>query len=271
LARLPDWWRSTLRTRVAEVPGRLGTLLATVLVVLLAAAIAGCGTGNPYPPGSFDRGFYFFEHGKDQQAAEALETFVRSNPTDSLAARAQYLKAMAYMKAKEYPLAAVELRILRQDYPSSELVEDAFFQEGVAYLRQVGRIQRDISEAYAAREHFQQFLLRFPNSSHRKQVQTYLQDISDMIVRKRLGTADVFRHLGQHEAAAIILQVTYEEETDSRLRDRVLLAWAEAAERAGDLDMARRAYGLLVEEHPDSRLVPVARAALARLPAGQES
>ena len=70
------------------------------------------------------------------------------------------------MELEEFPLAAVEFQILRKDYPTSPRVEDAAFEEGIAYFEEVGRIQRDITGAVEAREHFREFARQYPGSRH---------------------------------------------------------------------------------------------------------
>ena len=131
------------------------SLIPGLFVVL--CFLAGCGARNPHPVGSYERGVFYADQGKDVEAVAALDSYIRSNPTDSLAAEAQYLKGLTYMEMGEYPLAGVEFQILRKDYPTSSRVEEALFQEGVAYLNQVGRVERDITGAYEARLQFLKF------------------------------------------------------------------------------------------------------------------
>jgi outer membrane assembly lipoprotein YfiO len=246
----------------------IGTIVLGAVAVLGGLlAGPGCGTGNPYPPGSFDRGAEFHRRNKHHEAVDAFEAFVRRNPTDSLAARAQYLKALSYMEIKEYPLAAVELQILRKDYPTSLLLEDADFQEGVAHFRQVGRVERDLSGAEEARIHFRRFLNTFPDSKYRDQVLDYLEEISDLFVRKRLRAADVYQHLGRHEAVALVLDATLVEEPQSSLLDQVLFLRARNAVKLGDVEVAETCYQRIVQEYPDSSLAERAASGLANLTA----
>jgi outer membrane protein assembly factor BamD len=242
-------------------------ICATVALLPLLFSLGGCGTRNPYPPGSFERGQRYYEKNKPHEAVEVFNTFIRQNPTDSLAAKAQYLKALSYIEIKEYPLAAVELKILRKDYPTSELVEDAYFYEGVAYFKQVGRIERDVTGAYDARAHFLKFLEFYPNSEYAEQARDYLQQVSDMVVRKRLSAANVYRHLGEHGAVMVVMETTLLEEADSSLLAEVLYRLGEAAYRLGESDKARTAYQRLVDEYPDSRYAGAARGRLNSLPA----
>ncbi len=240
-----------------------GLALAAVLFSL-AVAGAGCGTSNPHPPGSFDRGVFFAENGKGVEAVASFESFVRRNPTDSLAAEAQFLKAMTYMEMKEFPLAAVEFQILRKDYPTSDRAEEAFFQEGLAYLGQVGRIQRDITGAYEARLHFLKFMQTYPQSPRLPEVREVMQDISDLMVDKRLEQVRVFQQLHRHQAVASTLDDLLVEEAGSSRLDEVLWVRARTAGKLEKPEERREFLQRLVDEFPESPYAERARSALKR-------
>ncbi len=230
-----------------------GSWTAAVVLLVFVVGMGGCGASNPHPNGSYERGVFFAEQGKDIEAVAALESYIRFNPTDSLAAEAQYLKGTTYMIMGEYPLAAVEFQILRKDYPISERVEDALFQEGVSYLEQVGRIERDLTGAYEARLHFLKFSQEYPNSEHMPQVTAYMADISDLMVQKRLEQIKIYQQLRRYEAVAITLDDVLTDEPGSRLIPDVMWQRAKAAEKLDDPDTAARMYERLVSEFPDSR------------------
>lgn len=236
--------------------GRHMPTAALMVALVLSGAgllLGGCGASNPYPVGSYERGVFFAEQGKDTEAVAALESYIRNNPSDSLSAEAQYLKGMTYMEMGEYPLAGVEFQILRKDFPTSHLVEDALFQEGVAYLEQVGRIQRDITGAYEARLHFLKFSQEYPGSDYMPQVTEYMEQISDLMVEKRLEQVKVYKQLQRYEAVAIILDDVLVEEAGSSLIPEVLWERAKAAEKVDDPDAAARSYERLISEFPDSK------------------
>jgi outer membrane assembly lipoprotein YfiO len=239
-----------------------------VFVALLLGALwgmTGCGASNPHPVGSYERGVFFADQGKDIEAVAALESFIRSNPTDSLTAEAQYLKGMTYMIMGEYPLAAVEFQILRKDYPISLRVEDALFQEGVAYLEQVGKIERDITGAYEARLHFLKFSQEYPHSERMPEATAYMEEISNLMVRKRMEQIKIYKQLRRYEAVAITLDDILVEEPGSSLIPDVLWERARIAERLDDPDVAARSYERLISEYPDSRYTGRASKALKSL------
>ncbi len=219
-----------------------------LFVLLLAGSLlsAGCAAKNPHQAGSFQRGVFFAEQGKDLQAVGAFESFVRHNPLDSLAAEAQYRKAMTYMEMQEYPLASVEFQIMRKDYPTSPFIEDALFQEGKAYLFQVGRVERDVTGAHEARLQFLQFSQQYPGSRYMPEVVEYMQDISDLMVRKRIEQVKIYGQLKRYSAIAIVLDDIMIEEAGSSLIPEVMWRRAAVAERLDDPDTAADMYEKLI-------------------------
>lgn len=241
-------------------------LLASLVLAIVAGALGGgCGGSNPNPPGTLDRADYYAARGKRLEAVAAYEAFVRHNPTDSLAAEAQFRKAMVYMDLKEYPLAAVEFQILRKDFPTSDRVEEAAFQEGLSYERQVGNVERDASGAYEARNHFLKFKETYPQSTRMPQVDAELVTISDIIVRKRLAQVEVFRQLKKWKAVATVLDGVIADEEVSSLLPQALWERAEAAERLAEPAVAATYYQRLAESFPADRRAAAAAASAARL------
>jgi len=244
---------------------QVGSWISVAVLLWVLSGLAGCGASNPHPVGSYERGVFFAEQGKDVEAVAALESYIRKNPTDSLTAEAQYLKGMTYMEMGQYPLASVEFQILRKDYPTSVRVEDALFQEGVAYLEQVGRIERDITGAFEARLHFMKFSQEYPNSARMPEVVSYMEGISDLMVRKRMEQIKIYKQLRRYEAVAITLDDVLTEEAGSSLIPDVLWERARAAEKLDDPDSAARMYERLVSEFPDCRYAGRAGKALRAL------
>ncbi len=243
-------------------------ILLSTLLVLVAA---GCGMNNPHPMGSYDRAWAFQQAGKHQEAVDAYGQFLRRSPTDSLAALAQFHKAAAYVDLKEFPLAVVEYRILRQEYPTSALVEEAMYRECEARFLQVGRIERDITSGHEARDSFLAFLQTYPTSPWRPAVEERLVDIADIVVRKQLKSVDLYRRMGKDESAAIVLDRLLETERKSTLRDMLFWERAETARELEDADAETTALEGLLEEFPDSDLADDARRRLGALQAPSES
>ena len=236
--------------------------------LLLCAAVfplSGCGTANPYAAGSFERGERYFESGKHQEAADSFGQFLRSSPTDSLAPQAQMMKARSYMALEEYPMAAVELQILRQEYPTSDLLEEAAFLEAESHYLQIGRMERDISEAYVARDLLNRYLIAYPVSSRSPEARDYLRRISNLVVSKTLKNINVYRQLKRWRAVTIALDRCIEDETDSDLRDKLYWQRYMAGLKLDGEDDPTRFLQMLIDEYPESKRADEARSLLADL------
>jgi len=242
----------------------LSGLLFSILL-LTFFAISGCGANNPHPPGTYERGQFFVEDENFTDAVAAFETFVRHNPTDSLAVQAQFNKARTLMELKQYPLAAVEFQILRKDYPNSALTEDAYFYEGVAYFDQVENIERDVTGAYEARLHFLGFSEEFPNSRYMTEVVDYMHDISDIMVFKRIQQVKIYGQLKRYDAVALTLDIVMADEAGSRLMDEVFWRRAEVAVKLEDYDTAESYYQRVLDEFPDSEFAARSVSGLQKL------
>lgn len=240
---------------------------AYALGCALVLVVGACGSTNPFPPGSYERGVHYQENGRRTEAAEAFAAYLRSEPSDSLAAEAQYRKALCYQELEQYPLAAVEYQILRKDYPMSQRVEDAYFAEGVCYLGQVDRVERDLTGVDQARRHFLEFARKYPESEHMPEVETYMQEMSDMVVRKRLGAVHVYRQLGRNRAAGITLDDIIATEPNSALIDQAMIWRAEISTKTGDWEVGIDMCYAIINDYPDSKYVKRAEKILAELQA----
>ena len=236
---------STQHTRVA-------VLAAVPAILALLIFAAGCGTTNPYPAGSYERAAAYRDNDKHREAVDAYAAFLRRSPADSLAAQAQFEKALSYMEIKEYPMAAVELQILRKEYPTSDYIERAVFEEANAYFKQVGRVERDITAAYDARVRYQTFIEAYPDSPLVPEARERIIDASDIVMRKRLKQLSVYERLGRDEAIAVTLDRLIAMEPMSRLRPEAMLRRLDVALDLDDPDTAREMAAALADQYPMS-------------------
>jgi outer membrane protein assembly factor BamD len=247
------------------------TVLSLLIIALGLTALAGCGGSNSQVSGTYAKASSLRESGKHRRAVEAYSLFLRRSPTDSLAALAQFEKALSYIEIKEYPLAVVEFQILRQEYPTNELVEEAFFREGEALLMQVNGIEKDITAAHEAREHFLSFLQTYPASPFGNEARTMLTDISDMVVRKHLRSARFYRRMKKFEASAIVLDRLLETERRSGLVAEVLLERADIARKMEVPEDEKGFLEQIVNDHAESPEAEKARKRLKSFSVDEEA
>ncbi len=242
---------------------RVARRAARVWPAVWALCLGACATVNRLPAASYERGVAYHQRGQHREAVDTFEQFLRRSPTDSSAASAIKLKALSLMALKEYPVAAVELQILRHDFAGSEEAREAWYLEGLAHWKQVGRVERDVTEAREARTCFRRALAENPDSRVAADARRYLMEISDLMLRKKLGEAEVYAKLEQPAAAVLILGAALEEEQEGSLRPRALMRRAQLALEAGDAATAAACWREVVERHAETPDAQVARRQLA--------
>lgn len=239
------------------------SLLASVALLV---TLAGCGhPGKELPLGTYERGYAEFEGEYYQDAIENLKLFIRRSPTDDQADDAQFYVARAHMESGDYPVAAVEFEILRSDYPNSELVEEAFYMEGLCYVEQVPKIELDQTMTVKAIEHFRRYLRSFPDGEHREQAREELEKLELRMDEKRLRAIRLYRKMGRYEAAYVSLQALMEDRPQTPVRGDLLFMQGVLAERLDRPEEARRSWSELLQLYPDHPRVAEVRKALAGL------
>jgi outer membrane protein assembly factor BamD len=113
---------------------------AVVALLALAAAAAGCAAS--VIPAIHSEGERLqvarrlLEQHKHLAAIEVLKTYVQNNAGSAEVDQGIYLLGEAYLRTKEWPLAAVEFERLIRDYPESDSTPAAAFRLGEALFGQ---------------------------------------------------------------------------------------------------------------------------------------
>ena len=238
--------------------------------ILLAAAFLlifiGCSGGaKNFPVGSYERGVAEFESEHYFEAVEDLKLFVRRNPTDSKVDEAQYHIGLSRFEDKDYPVAAVEFEILRTDYPNSARIDDAWYMEGLCYRKQMPSIERDQTITKKALDHFRRYLANFPNGTRRSDVQAQVDELQEVLDRKRLAAALLYERLGRTKAALVTLEALIADRSDSKLMPEMLLRAGDLASRLNDDEAARGYLERAVADDPDGEFGRRAQQKLERL------
>lgn len=231
--------------------------------------IVGCSGGaKNLPVGSYERGVAEFESEHYFEAIEDLKLFVRRNPTDPKVDEAQYHVGLSRFQDGDYPVAAVEFEILRTDYPNSARVEDAWYMEGLCYRKQVPSIERDQTITEKALGHFRRYLSQFPNGTRRDDAQAQVDELQELLDRKRLAAVQLYQRLGRPKAALVTLKALMGDRSDSKLMPEMLLRAGELSLQLKDDPGARDYFERLVANDPDGEFGQRARRRLERIDAG---
>lgn len=237
---------------------------ATLAAALLLLALAACShPGKDLPVGSYERGIAELEGERYLEAIEDLKLFLRRNPTDELADDAQFAVAQAYQRAGDHAVAAVEYEILRKDFPTSELAEEAFYQEGMCYVEQVPPIELEQSATRRALAHFRRYLDEYPTGERRGDVQQQIDQLALHLDRKELEAARLYARLGNWRAVEVTLAASLASGEAGELRPDMLLLRGRALRKLDREDEARAAFREIVDQHAQHPLATRAASLLA--------
>jgi len=180
----------------------------SVLLVLLLGGF-GCAGGLPSIPNDPEailaKGDDQFQREKYFQAQELFKGFLARFPGHERSDYAQLMLAESYLLDREYPLAAVEFRVLISDYGYSEYVDDAFFKEAVCFFEQAPDSHLDQTKSFEALSRFNQFLITFTSSALVDQVNAYIARIHETLAKKDLKNAKFYLRHQRKKSARIYL------------------------------------------------------------------
>ncbi|HDR00472.1 MAG TPA: outer membrane protein assembly factor BamD, partial [candidate division WOR-3 bacterium] len=155
-------------------------LLPALAAMLLIAA--GCpkraafkGPGNS--AAALDSALVAFEAGRFAQAEEALTWVIFNFPGSREAADAQYWLAESHFRRGDYHEAQVEYEFYLRSFPNARYQQDANYKLGLAWLRSAPAGARDQQPLNKAQELLSDFLLLYPDSELRPEVEQALAEI----------------------------------------------------------------------------------------------
>jgi len=146
-----------------------------------------------------------FSKGKYTQAAVEYKDFLAKFAGDERSDYAQFKLAESYRMDKEYALAAVEYRILINDYGYSDYVDDAFFLEALCIFKQAPRAERDQTKTYEAFDRVRRFLNVFPSSPRKEEALKLVSEIKAKLGKKEFLNAKLYISRKKYKAALIYL------------------------------------------------------------------
>jgi len=213
---------------------------------------------------------------KDHHNAEAARFFeyVKSKyPFSPVSARAELRIADIRMADGRDLEAAEAYERFVKDHPSSDEIDYAQFRAGVAHLRAAPpdfalfpplqeKDQRETEKAAAA---LRAVLEKYPNSQYVPEARKSLQKADDLLAKRELYVGDFYYKRGFYAGAAGRYQELVDAYPSTSLAEPTLLKLAHTYVRMNEKHLARQALQRLITQHPDSRERPEAEKLLASL------
>ena len=183
-----------------------------------------------------------FAEEKYQEAAVEYKDYLAVFAGDERNDYAQFQLAECYRLDEDYPLAAVEYRVLINDYGYSTYVDDAFYLEALCYFKQARRVERDQTKTMEAKNKLIRFLRFFPRSDRREEAQKLLDEINDKLAEKKFIAGKLYYDREHYSAAEVYFERTIDlyPETVWAVRSRYYMG--RILESDGELSQAAQMY-----------------------------
>jgi len=248
-------------------------ITGVVQMCLVACAllwVAGC--GGPRLSVSRDSDRYEFESGKAAyskkhwlDAQTHLKRFLDVHPGHAAADSAQLLLGMAQFQVKSYAEAAVEFAILVREFPRSDLLDEASYQECLCYKEQMSKSQLDPTFAFRTRSCINEFILRYPDSPLREDARGQLLEIANGLAEKEFELGIMWTKMKKYRAGIIYFDEVLQKYPTSIWVPDTLFWKARCHKERKQFDEAIALLRLLVDSFPDHKLTSQGKRELEHL------
>lgn len=151
-----------------------------------------------------------------QRAEEMFRAVITNAPfIAKYAAAAQFNIGQARERQNDYPGAVEAYQKIIDDYPFSEMTDDAQYQIGYVYMRASRAGEYDQSASIKAREAFEDFIYRYPNSEKVAQARQNMQALGGRQTESAFSVAKFYDKQKNYKAAAIYYNEVIRTEPDS--------------------------------------------------------
>ncbi len=137
------------------------------------------------------------------RAQEMFEGIIKRAPFSRQAPLAQFNVGQCYEKQGKYPEAIQAYQQVVTKYPGDAIADDAQYQLGYVLLRQSREGSYDRAASMKAREAFEDFVNRYPNSEKVPQARENMQQLQGGVVKGSLDVAKFYDKAKQYRAAVI--------------------------------------------------------------------
>ncbi len=137
------------------------------------------------------------------RAQTMFETIVKNAPFSKFAPLAQFNVGQALEKQGKYPEAIKAYQVVVNKYAGDAIADDALYQVGYVRLRETREGSYDRASVAKARESFEDFINRYPESEKVPQAKENMKTLEGGNAKSSLDIARYYDKTKQHRAAVI--------------------------------------------------------------------
>ena len=133
-----------------------------------------------------------------------------------------FLQAMSYFKQSDYILSGHYFRTFARTYGGSPFAEEADYMGAYCYYLTSPRPELDQTNTVQAMQAFQLYMIKYPNSKHKEQVQAYFDELRDKLVEKSYMSAKLYYQLSDYKASVVALNNSLLKFPESKYREEIM-------------------------------------------------
>ncbi len=149
------------------------------------------------------------------RAQEMFEAIVKKAPFSRWAPIAQFNIGQALEKQGKYPESIAAYQAVVTRYPNDAMADDALYQIGYVRLKEFREGSNDRASAAKARESFEDFIARYPDSEKIPQARENMKTLETGNAQGTLDVAKFYDKTGNYKAAVIYYNDVIKAQPDS--------------------------------------------------------
>jgi len=227
----------------------------------------------------YDRAMADMKKARYTEGRLSLQTLINTYPDSEYLAKAKLAQADSYYKeggTSNLTQSVSEYADFQTFFPFLDEAAYAQMQIGMAHYRMMEKSDRDTTQAYAAEDAFQAFLLKYPQNALAPQAEQHLRDVQEVLADGEFKIASFYFVKQDYRASgARLVEVTDRYPLYSG-SDQALWMLGDVYQRAKQLskneddknhwaDLAAKCYDRILRNYPLSKYAQDAKARLTSM------
>jgi outer membrane protein assembly factor BamD len=250
--------------------------LCSFITLLLVCAIAASGAVKPEKPakpkrlydcdGKLKKAVEKFNKKKYYDVNNILVEVLAQCPGHNAYDSMVYYNAKSLLALKKYEEAKTEFDRIVQTYPSSAIYEESYYLLGYCMFLASGPIELDQNGTREAQSRLKDFIDLFPKSPFADSARFYSAKADDKFAEKEYQAARFYEKIEQWDAAIVYYRMVVEEFPQSKLVPLALLGTAEDLVKTNRTGEAAVVIEDLLRQTTDEAIIKKAQALKSKLP-----
>jgi outer membrane protein assembly factor BamD len=216
----------------------------------------------------YNRAMMDYKRGKYTEERLSLQTLINTYPDSEYLAKAKLATGDSYYKeggVSNLTQSIAEYKDFITFFPFLDESAYAQMQVAMAHYRMMEKADRDTSQAQAAEQEFQTFLLKYPSNPLVPKAQQRLRNVQEVLAdgEFRIATFYYLKGVRSYRAALARLNDVIERYPLYSQADKALWMAGGIYDKAERRETADQLYARIVREYPSSRYAPDAKRKLA--------